>query len=140
MILHINSLDHISSSMVRTITDIVHPRPKPSSQGKRTPRRNGKQAPTTEEALTKAKSKLSDSFHASKSTPRGPFSAAVSIAESTLNQTNYNNHFREDLPRDPLEIWKEILNNEYENTWNQSVANVKGKSVTPEENNSRGGY
>ncbi|KAK3822833.1 MAG: hypothetical protein J3Q66DRAFT_424239 [Benniella sp.] len=57
------------------------------------------------------------------------------ITESTLNQTNYNAYFREDLPRDPLKIWKEVLNDEFDNAWNQSVTNVKDKSVTLEENN-----
>lgn len=106
--------------MIDTISTILKPAP---INQKRTPKR--KEAPSTDEALLTARDNLLMGYKKAKRTPRGVFDAAVRIAEERLEQTNYNGPFRTALRRDPIDVWKEVVNKEFDTTWEKAMACVQ---------------
>jgi hypothetical protein len=131
MVFLFDSIDHISSSMSNAISDIVNPRP--SNQGDR--KRKRTQASSSDEALEKAKDKLLEGFKKSKRAPRGVVSAAVALAEETLNQNNYQDQFRKSLGRDPADVWQDVVDEDFESTWNQVMTSVRCGQGVQNDNN-----
>ncbi|KAF9920719.1 hypothetical protein BGZ65_010980 [Modicella reniformis] len=116
--------------MVQYMTshDIVNPKIKNSTTHGR------RQVLSIDELLEKAKESLLEKFRASKHAPRGTLAASVALAEETLGQDNYASSFSRYLGVKPVNVWRDVVEEDFDAKWNLGVASAKSmKDVHDEE-------